>query len=223
MMMKMRRFAVIGLGHFGANVARKLYEDGHDVIAIDINRNLVQDMKETSSQAVVADVTERETLAAIGVGDVDVAVISLGERLDASILVTLYLKEMGVKEIVVKAITDDHAKVLKILGATDIVFPEKDMAIRVAERLSSPTVLDQFEFMEGYSVVEIKAPKSFYGADLRSADFRNRYDLSVILIKRKGPEGDVLIAPKATDTVEEGDVLVLLGEDASIEKFKDVL
>ncbi|MBE9504821.1 MAG: TrkA family potassium uptake protein [Proteobacteria bacterium] len=218
----MRRFAVIGLGHFGSSAARKLYEDGHDVIAIDINKNRVQDIKESSSQAIVADVSERETLEAIGINDVDVVIISLGEKLDASILVTLYLKEMGIKEIVVKAITDDHAKILKILGATDVVFPEKDMAIRVAERLSSPTVLDQIEFMEGYSVVEIEAPKSFHGADLISADIRNRYGLSVILIRKKGEGGEVLVTPKATDKIEEGDILVLLGEDANIEKFKAV-
>ena len=218
----MRRFAVIGLGHFGFNAARKLYEDGHDVIAIDISKNRVQEMKESSSQAIVADVSDRETLEAIGINDVDVAVVSLGGKLDASILVTLYLKEMGIREIIVKAITDDHAKVLKMVGASDVVFPEKDMAIRLAERLSSPTVLDQVEFMEGYSVVEIEAPKSFHGADLISVDIRNKFGLSVVLIKKKGEGGEVLVAPKATDKIEEGDVLVLLGEDENIEKFKAI-
>lgn len=216
----MRRFAVIGLGHFGFNVAKKLYEDGHDVIAIDLNKELVQEVKESSSQAIVADVSERDTLESIGVQDVDVAVVSLGEKLDASILVTLYLKEMGVEQIIVKALTDDHAKVLKMIGATELVFPEKDMAIRVAERLSTPTVLDQIEFMDGYSVVEIEAPKQFWGVALNKAEIRNQYGLSVVLIRKKGEKGAVLVGPKATDIMSEGDILVLLGADDDIEKFK---
>lgn len=218
----MRRFAVIGLGHFGFNVAKRLYEDGHEVIAVDVDRDVVQEVKDFSSQAILADASERETLEVVGIEDVDVAVVSLGEKLDASILVTLHLKEMGIKQIVVKALTDDHAKVLRLVGATDVVFPEKDMAIRIAERLSSPTVLDQVEFMEGYSVVEIEAPKRFRGVALRDADIRHKYGLSVVLIKRSGPEGAVLIAPKATDVIGEGDILVLLGEDALIEKFKEL-
>lgn len=216
----MRRFAVIGLGHFGFNVARRLYDDGHEVIAIDMNKNLVQEIKPYCSQSIIADASERETLEAIGIKDVDVAVVSLGEKLDASILVTLYLKEMGIGQIVVKALTNDHAKVLKIIGATDIIFPEKDMAIRIAERLSTPTVIDQVEFMEGYSVVEIEAPRKFWGVALKEAEIRHTYGLSVILIKKKGGKGDMLVAPKATDVIDEGDVLVLLGEDGDIEKFK---
>ena len=216
----MRRFVVMGLGNFGFNVARRLYEDGHQVIAIDMNNNLVQEVKPYCSESVIANVSERETIEAIGIDDVDVAVVSLGEKLDASILVTLYLKEMGLSQIVVKALTDDHAKVLKVIGATDIVFPEKDMAIRIAERLSTPTVIDQVEFMEGYSVVEIEAPKKFWGLPLSDAEIRHIYGLSVILIRKKGGEGDVLISPKATDEINEGDVLVLLGEDGDIEKFK---
>ncbi|MDH3975762.1 MAG: TrkA family potassium uptake protein [Deltaproteobacteria bacterium] len=216
----MRRFAVIGLGHFGFNVARRLYDDGHEVIAIDMNKDLIREVKPFCSQSVMADASDRETLEAIGIEEVDVAVVSLGEKLDASILVTLYLKEMGISQIVVKALTDDHARVLKIIGATDIVFPEKDMAIRVAERLSTPTVIDQVEFMEGYSVVEIEAPKKFWGVALRDAEIRHTYGLSVILIRKKGGKGDILISPKAIDVIDEGDVLVLLGEDGDIEKFK---
>lgn len=218
----MRRFAVIGLGHFGLNVAKRLYEDGHDVIAIDLNKELVQEVKESSSQAIVADVSERDTLESIGVQDVDVAVVSLGEKLDASILVTLYLKEMGVGQIIVKALTDDHAKVLKMIGATELIFPEKDMAIRVAERLSTPSVLDQIEFMDGYSVVEIEAPKQFWGVALREAEIRNEYGLSVVLIRKRGEKEAILVAPKATDIMSEGDILVLLGADDDIEKFKSL-
>jgi len=217
----MRSFAVIGLGHFGFHVAQRLFENGHEVIAIDRNNELVQMARESSTQAVMTDVSERENLVAIGIDTVDVAIVSLGSKLDASILVTLYLKEMGIQEIVVKAVTDDHGRILKRLGATDIIFPERDMAIRVAERLSSPSVLDQVEFMEGYSVVEIEAPQMFWGRSLREAEIRHKYGLSVILIKRKGRR-DAFTAPKADYIIEEGDILVLLGEDSSVEKFKGI-
>lgn len=215
----MRRFAVIGLGHFGYHVARRLFEEGHEVIAIDRNKILVDAMNGFSTQAIVADVSEREIVESLGIRDIDVAVVSLGEKLDVSILVTLYLKELGIGQIVVKATTDDHAKALKMVGATDIVFPEKDMAIRVAERLSSPNVFDQIGFMEGYSIVEMEAPEIFRGVALKDSDIRNKYGLSIVLIRRNGPEGAVL-APKASDKIEEGDILVLLGEDKCIEEFK---
>ncbi len=217
----MRRFAVIGLGHFGFNVAKKLYENGHDVIAIDIDGEAIQEVKEHCSQAVMTDASERENLEALNINDVDVAIVSLGSKLDASILITLYLKEMDIQEIVVKALSLDHGKILKMLGATEIIYPEKDMAIRVAERLSSPTVLDQVEFMDGYSVVEIEAPQLFWGLSLRDVEIRNKYGLSVILIKRKDVK-NAFTAPKASYTIEKGDILVLLGEDSCVEKFKGI-
>lgn len=216
----MRRFVVIGLGHFGFNVAKTLFECGHEVTAVDIDKSLVQSIRDFSSQAVVADASEVGTLESIGIRDVDVAVVSLGGRLDASILATLHMQEMGVPNIVVKADSEDHAKVLKKLGATDIVFPEKDMAVRLAERLSTPTVLDQVEFIEGYSVLEIKAPKVLWNLSLKDGDVRDRYGLSVVMIRRAGAEGQVLVAPQASDLIKEGDILVLLGKDADVENFK---
>ncbi|MDT8317224.1 MAG: TrkA family potassium uptake protein [bacterium] len=218
----MRRFAVIGLGNFGFNVARRLYEDGHDVIAIDLNKDIIQQVKEYSTQSIIADATERGTLETLGIDDTDVAVVSLGEKLDASILVTLHLKEMGVGKIIVKALTGDHAKVLGLIGATEVVFPERDMAIRLAERLSCPTVLDQVEFKEGYSVLEIETPRKFWGLTLKDAGIRNQFNLSVILIRKGGAEGAAIIAPGPDDVIVEGDVLVLIGEDEFVEKFKNL-
>ena len=216
----MRRFIVLGLGHFGFNVAKKLFENGKEVIAIDIDRNVVQSIKEFATQAIVADASDKDVLESVGAKDADVAVISLGDRLDTNILATFYLKEMGVTEIVAKVLTEDHAKVLKTIGATDVIFPDRDMAIRLAERLSNPNVLDQIEFMEGYSVVEIEAPPIFYGITLEEAKIRNKYELTVVLIKRGSDQ--VLIAPKAEDKIEMNDVLVLLGEDSKIESFKEI-
>lgn len=216
----MRRFIVLGLGHFGFNVAKKLFENGNEVIAVDIDRNVVQSIKEFATQAIVADASDRDVLESVGAKDADVAVISLGDRLDTNILAAFYLKEMGVSEIVAKVLTEDHAKVLKTIGATDVIFPDRDMAIRLAERLSNPNVLDQIEFIEGYSVVEIEAPSMFLEMTLEEAKIRNKYELTVVLIKRGSNK--VLVGPKAEDKIEKNDILVLLGEDSKIEAFKEI-
>ena len=217
----MKRFVVIGLGRFGFNLAKGLHEEGHEVIAIDKNEEKVREIEDFCSQAIVADASDRKTLDALGIEDVDVAAVSLGKSLDASTLITLYLKEMGIKNILVKALTDDHAKILERIGATDIVFPEKDDALRIAERLSRPSILEQVELMEGYGILELDAPEKFWGMQLSEADIRNRYSLSIMLIKKKGAKGAFLVSPNASDTIDEGDILLIFGDDEHLKKFKE--
>ena len=218
-----KSFAVIGLGSFGFFIAKRLYELHHDVIAVDINKDAVQSVKDFSTQAIVADASDKETLTSLGFENVDVAVVSLGERMDTSALVILYLKELGVREIVVKALTQDHGKVLELIGATKIIFPERDMAIRTAERLSTPNILDQIKFLEGYSVVELHAPKELWNKTLKNADVRAKYGIAIIVIKRKtlaDVPAKVIIAPHADEKVLEGDILVIIGEDEKLNTFK---
>jgi len=222
-MKKKRSFAVIGLGSFGFSVAKRLYELSHDVIAIDINKETVQNIKDFSSQAIIADVSDKESINSLGLQDVDVAVVSLGERMDTSALTILYLKELGVKEIVVKALTLDHGKVLELIGATKIIFPERDMAIRTAERLSAPNILDQINFLEGYSVVEIAAPRELWEKSLKEANVRANYGIAIVVIKRKtlaDLPAKVIIAPHANEKIIEGDVLVVIGQDEKLNAFK---
>ncbi len=222
-MKKKRYFAIIGLGSFGYHVAKRLYELGHDVIALDHNKDPVQSIKDFSTQAIIADASDKETLSSLGMKDVDVAVVSLGDKMDTSSLVTLYLKELGVKEIVVKALTLDHGIMLELIGATKVIFPERDIAIRTAERLSAPNILDQITFLEGYSVVELDAPKELLGKTLKEANVRANYGIAIVVIKRKtlaDLPAKVIIAPHADERITEGDLLVIIGEDEKLNTFK---
>ena len=147
----MKTFAILGVGLFGFHLGRHLYEKGHDVIAVDISKTKVQKIKDHVSEAIVADTRDKEALIAIGIGDVDTAVVCIGTQMQASILTTLQLKEIGVKRIMAKATSDDHGLILKKIGAHEVFFPQKDAAIGLAARLDNPNMLDYLPFMQGYA------------------------------------------------------------------------
>ena len=220
--MKKGKFLVIGLGNFGSNLARRLFERGQEVIAIDLNDKKIIEAKDYVSEAVVADATQRETLEQLGLGTIDTAVISLGEdRIDASVLATLHLRDMGIKNIIVKAISPDHARIVETIGATEIISPEKEAALRLAERLSTPHVFEQINLHEGYTLVEMMCPKELWNKTLKDAGIRSKYGLTVVWIKRKKPDGkEISMVPRPDDMVIEGDVLFILGEEKAIEGFK---
>ncbi|HPD60776.1 MAG TPA: TrkA family potassium uptake protein, partial [Thermodesulfobacteriota bacterium] len=138
----MKRFAVIGLGNFGFYAAKALFEDGHEVIAIDKDKDRVQDIDPHSTEAVVLDATDKDALKSLGLENMDAVVVSTGTSITTSILVCLYLQEIGVKKILAKALDEDHEKILKRVGATEIIHPEREMALRVSRSLSRPNVLD---------------------------------------------------------------------------------
>ncbi|MEK6545034.1 MAG: TrkA family potassium uptake protein, partial [Nitrospinota bacterium] len=158
-------------------------------------------------------------LMAIGVQDADVAVIGLGTSLDASVLVTLYLKEMGVKDIVAKAITEDHGKILRNIGATEIIFPEKDIALKVATGISSTNLLDYLPLAEGYSIMEIAPSADFIGKSIRELQIRNRYTVQIIAIKELIPERINLI-PSPDFIIKDSDSLILMGKNEDLEKIQ---
>jgi trk system potassium uptake protein TrkA len=215
----MGQFAVIGLGNFGSYLAHHLYGKGHEVIAIDMNKTLVQRIKDEVTEAVVADATDREALAALGISHVDAAVVCIGTRMQASILATLHLKELGVKNILAKATSEEHARILLKLGADEIVFPEKDLAIGVASRLDNPNMLDYLPFIEGYSIVELAAPREFLGKTLRELDLINRYGIQVLAVKEILPKGLTLI-PTGAFVIKDSDALILLGPDETLRKLQ---
>jgi len=219
-MKKKKRFAVIGLGKFGFYLARSLFERGHDVIAIDVDKEVVQEIKDYSTQAIIADATNKETLVSIGVKDVDIAVVSLGTRMDHSILVTLHLKEIGLNEIVVKAITEDHRKILSMIGATEVIFPERDMAEKLAHNLSSPNVMDFLPLTEGVSIMEVVPLKSFIGKSIKDVQLRNRFGVQLIAVKEIVPERMNLL-PGPDTIIKESDLLVLMGRDEDLVKLED--
>ncbi len=212
------KFAVIGLGSFGSNVARTLYERGHEVLAIDKDKSKIEEAKSFSSHAVIADASETENLEALEVKGMDVVVVSLGEAMEASILTVLHLHEMGAKRIVTKASTEDHGKILEAVGATEVINPEKDMAIRTALKLTSPAILECLPLTSGISIQEIAPPERFIGKSLKEIDLRNKFGVQVIAVRELVPERTVYV-PKADFVIKDSDILIVMGDEKKLEKI----
>jgi trk system potassium uptake protein TrkA len=220
--MQRQRFAVIGLGHFGAYALRTLYESGKEIIAIDSDANAVREAAEFAMEAITADATDRQALEAMGMGEVDVAIVGLGQRMDVITLAALHLKEIGVPHIAVKALSEEHGRILKALGIHDVVHPEKDSAMRLARRLARQDVVDYLPLLPGYSIAEIKAPQEFIGRSLRDLSLRNTRRVQLIAIERgNGSERTTNIMPRADDVIQEGDLMILLGEDADLDRVRE--
>lgn len=209
------KFAVIGLGSFGSYLARTLYEKGHEVLVIDKDKDKVDEAKDFSSQAVWMDSADKESLQALGVQDMDVVVVSLGPEMEPSILTVLYLHELGVNRILAKALSLDHGKILESIGATEVIYPERDMAIRLAQRLSSRNVLEYLPLAENISIQEIVPPEAFIGKKLRDLDLTNRYRVQVIAVRQLVPDRLIFI-PGADFVIKDSDVLVVMGEEENI-------
>ena len=212
------KFLVIGLGSFGSHVAKTLYEKGNEVLAIDKDEKRIEDIKTSVSRAVSMDAANKENLQAMGIQDMDVVIVSSGPDMESSILTTLFLHEIGAKRIVAKALTEDHAKILRAIGATQVIFPEKDMAIRTALKLSSPNMLEFLPLISGVIIEEIAAPERFIGKSLKELDLRNKYGIQVIAIKELIPEKTLFI-PRADFVIKDSDVLVIMGEEKQLAKI----
>jgi len=211
-----KRFCVIGLGNFGYHVARALYESGQEVIAIDQSREKVKRVQDYSSYTIVGDAGSKEFLVGQGIGEMDAVVVSTGDRSHLSTLITLYLKELKVPRILVKAVSEDHGRILEKIGATEVIFPEKDMAVKVARGLSSPNIIEFLPLSEDLSISEAAPPASFVGKNLVELDLRRKYNVTILGIK------DVLTGhfhslPKASHVIKDSDVLVLVGKAADID------
>jgi len=215
------KFAVIGLGSFGSNVAKTLYEKENEVVAIDKDKEKIEAVKDFVSHAVQMESANKENLQALGLKEMDVVVVSLGPEMEASILTVLFLHELGAKRIVAKALTEDHAKVLEAVGATEVIYPEKDMAIKIALRLNSPNILDYFPLLSGISIQEIAPPEKFIGKSLRGLDLRNKYGVQVIAIKEVITEKTTFI-PKADFVIKDSDILIVMGEEKQLSKINSL-
>jgi trk system potassium uptake protein TrkA len=215
----MRRVVVIGLGIFGFNIAKDLYENGLEVIAIDKNKEVIQKIRDFSTKAVLADGTDKEVLESIGIQEDDVAIISFGEDLAASTLITLHLKEMKVKTIIVKAPNEDHKHVLEKVGATEVIIPERAMADKVAKSLISPNVLDYIPLSEDYTICEMAPPPSFMGKTIGELHLRSKYHIEVIAVREMLPERLIMV-PRADFVIKDSDILVAIGKEKDIQKIK---
>jgi len=221
-----KQFAVIGLGRLGSAMAATLADLGHDVIGVDANEEHVREMADVLTHAVQLDATDERALRAAGIQDVDVAVVSIGENIESSLLVVMQLKELGIPTIVAKAVTWLHGRILERLGVSRVIFPERDMAIRVAHSLVLTDVIDYIELSRDFSIVEIPAPPPFVGRTLKELELRPRLGLTLIAIKRRpapgGPEVTT-VSPGAAERIQQHDVLVLLGDNARMAKLNELL
>jgi len=215
--MRPKQFAVIGIGRFGASVATTLYEMGNDVLAIDNSEAKVEGIVDQVTHAVVADSTNEAALKSLGITNFEVVIVSIGQDIQASILTTLLLKELGVNYIVAKARTVLHGKVLQKIGADRIVFPERDMGIRVAHNLVAANVLDFIELSPEYSIVEIIVPQNMVGKSLRELDLRARFGLNVLAIR--SADKKINVSPAATDRLQHGDVMIVVGQNEKIQEL----
>lgn len=218
----MRQFAVVGLGRFGSSVAETLSGKGCQVLAIDTDEEKVQDMSEIAAQAVCVNATDEKALKAVGIESVDVAIVSVGGNIESSILITLVLKEIGIKDVIAKAVTKEQGKVLEKVGADRVVFPERDMGIRIANMLTSPKVSEHIDLSSECSIIEIKAPQEFVDKSLKQLNMRVEFGLNIVAIKSRDARGAEIVnpTPAADYKIKAQDKLMIVGPNENIEKLK---
>ena len=212
-MKKDRQFAVIGLGRFGSNMAKALSKMGYEVLAIDKNQHKVQEFSDEVTHVVQADTTDENALRELGILNFDVVVVAIGEDVQANVLTTLQLKEIGVNFIVATSRNSLHTKLLEKGGADRIVAPERDMARRVAYNLASTSVMDYIELSPRFSIVEITAPKAFQNKTIAESNIRAKYGINVVAIKRGE---DLIISPLPSEKIIKDDIVVVVGKNESI-------
>lgn len=213
----MKSYIVIGLGRFGSQVARQLYSLGCEVLAMDLSAELVQQISNDVTHAVVGDAQDKEVLKALGVRNLDCAIVAIGDDLAASVLATMNMKELGVPYVVCKAHDETHQKVLEKLGADRVVIPEQENGARLARSLSSPNVLDYIELSEEYGIVEVPVPNAWCEKTLKELNVRAKLGANIIAIRR---DGKINVSPAADFMFCAGDVVVVLGDSETLEKVQ---
>ncbi|RMH80444.1 MAG: TrkA family potassium uptake protein [Acidobacteria bacterium] len=206
-MKKKRLFGVVGLGRFGFNVAKTLAEGGAEVIACDKDEEKVRGISDMVSQAFILDATDEKALKESGIANADTVIVSIGENVEANILVVVQLMELGVKEIIAKAVSPLHGRILERLGISRVIHPERDMAIRLAHSLLIGGFIEEIPMAENYSIFEMYTPESFWNKSLKELDLRRRHDMTVLAIKR----GErIMVNPSGNDYILPKDILVVL-------------
>lgn len=215
-----KTIAVLGLGRFGTAVAKTLQDLGHDVLGIDMDSERMEQLAGVLTHTVVCDCTDEDALRSLGLRNFEMAVVAIGNNVEASILAVVLLKELGVPYVVAKATSDLHGRTLTKVGADRVIYPERDMAYRVAHSLLNGGVMDYIELSPEYTITEVAAPARFVGKTLRDLHLRGRFGITVMAIKRGNR---INAAPLASDAIAEGDILVLLGSDRSVRHLQKVL
>ena len=213
----MKTYIIVGLGRFGSQLARELCRLGCEVLVVDIDADLVAQIADDVTHAVVGDGQDKDVLRALGIRDFDCGIVAIGDDLAASVLVTMNLKELGVPYVICKAYDETHRRVLQKLGADRVVIPEQEHASRMARSLSSHNVLDYIELSEEYGIIETPAPRDWSGKSLKDLNVRAKLGVNILAIRRSGK---ISVSPAADFAIAAGDVLVVLGDSAALKKVQ---
>lgn len=216
---KKQEFAVVGLGRFGTSLALTLVERGFAVLGIDRDPDLVQSLSEQITQAVVLDSTNEESLRAVDIASFDTVVVAIGSNFECNVMTTVALKSIGVRNVVCKATTQRQRTILLRVGADHVVLPEHDAGRRLAHVLSGPGILDQLELEPGYSITELRVPRSLVGQTLINSDLRHRFGVTVLVVKRART---LMVSPAPDFTFSEEDLLVVIGSDTDIARLHEL-
>lgn len=217
----MKSFVIIGLSSFGKYLAQFLHERGFAVVAIDSDEACVEEVKPFVNKGIIGNAKNKETLQKIGVEEADGVVVSLGEKVDDSLLVIYTLKELKVKNLYVKVLTEEHAKIVNLIEDSEIIFPERESAFKLAQRIDNPNILDYIPLADGYSIIDWAPTKSFIGKTLAELDLRNTYNIQVVSIEQTVPERIKMI-PRPGDIIKDSDILVIIGKNEDLERLKKI-
>lgn len=227
-----KQYFIVGLGTFGMSLAKSLTDRNAQVLAIDINKERVDEASSQGVNAVVADATEEKILKKLGLDDFDVGVVAIGENLEASILTTLLLKDMGIKHIIVKSMSPHHSRIAGKVGADRVIYPESDMAVKLADAMLMPSIIEEIELSKEYNLVEIVLPKVFFDKTLSESKLKENFNLTVIAIRRKetviSEDGstdikeEMLVSPDSREALQEGDVILVVGKEADTQKLRQL-
>ena len=213
----MKSYVVVGLGRFGSGVARELSRLGCEVLAMDVSNDLVSQVANEVTHAVVGDGQDKEVLRALGAGEFECAIVAIGGDLSASVLTTMNLKELGVPKIVCKAHDETHRRVQEKLGADQVVIPEQEQASRLARSLSSPNVLDYIELSDEYGIIEVPVPLGWDGKSLRELNVRAKLGVNILAVRRNET---FTVSPAADFAMAKGDIVVVLGDSKALKKVQ---
>lgn len=219
-MAKKKDFVVFGLGKFGSSVAITLARNGYDVLGIDMSEEVIQDISDKVTHAVQADVTDQDALVALGIRNFDVAIVAIGENMQASIMATILAKEIGVPYVLAKAQNDIHKRVLEKVGADKVVFPEREIGVRIANNLISENFVDFVELSDDYSIVEIATKQEWVGKSLKELNLRSKHHINIMAIKSS--DKNIVITPGPMEIIKEHDILVVVASNIELQRMNNV-
>lgn len=214
----MKTFIVFGCGRFGSTVATRLYDLKNDVVIVDFDEEKIDAISENVTEAIICDLEDEKAMTELALKNFDVAVIAIGENLEAAIMAVLASKEAGIEKVIAKAPNYRFGKILLKCGADKIIFPERDMGYRLANNLSNDYLLDANEISKGYTIYDINANPKMNGKEIRDLKLREEYNFNVLMVKRAGENH---VNPLASFKIKEEDILTVLGSDKDIKRFTE--